>query len=184
MNEIAMNISVPLDDDGFFRRECPFCQREFKILLEKKDLTQITQMGIDSFMVESEEEIDLEDSSFLEPDFNCPYCGQWASSDSWWTQEQLAFIGIIAKNIAAKIVNDNLIKPLKKEFGSSTSRIISFEGQEMKQQELWISPEINDMSIFDLPCCQRKIKVIDDWTSGINCYFCGFPYEKKRSPIE
>ena len=68
MNEITMNISIPLDDDGFFRRECPFCQREFKILLEKKELKQITQMGIDSFMVESEEEIDLEDSNFFSSD--------------------------------------------------------------------------------------------------------------------
>jgi hypothetical protein len=30
MSEIKKCVSFPLDDKGFFRRACPFCQREFK----------------------------------------------------------------------------------------------------------------------------------------------------------
>ena len=41
MSEIHMNVSFPLDDDGFFRRECPFCRKGFKIFLEKGELNPI-----------------------------------------------------------------------------------------------------------------------------------------------
>jgi len=55
MSEIKVNLPFPLDEDGFFRRECPFCHKEFKVLLEKEELTDLAQEGIDSFMLEKKE---------------------------------------------------------------------------------------------------------------------------------
>jgi len=180
MSEIRRNLHFPIDDDGFFRRECPFCRKEFKVLLEKEELLDLAQKYLYSFMIERKEETkDLEDSERSETEFICPYCGQRASSDSWWTQEQVAYVGVVAKNIMPKRVNENLIRPLKKTFGKPNSGMISmrFEAKEMEQQELWISPEVNDMEIFDLPCCQRKIKIEDDWIGVVHCFFCGFPHK-------
>lgn len=179
MTEIHTNLSFPLDDDGFFRRECPLCCKEFKVLLRKEELADLAQKGIDSFMLEQREETtDSEEGSASETEFICPHCGQWASIDSWWTHEQLAYVGIVAKNIMARMVNEELIHPLKRAFGKPTSGMFSmkFEGKEMKQEEPWISPEVNDMEIFDLPCCQRKIKIEDDWAGKVYCFFCGFPH--------
>jgi hypothetical protein len=181
MSEIKINLPLPLDSDGFFRRECPFCSKEFKVLLEKEELTDLAQKGLDSFMIEKKEETtDFDDSERLETEFICPYCGQRASSDSWWTQEQLAYVGIVAKNIMAKMINENLIRPLKRSFQRPSSDMVSirFEGKEMEQQEPWISPEVNDMKIFVLPCCQRKIKIEENWQNSVYCFFCGFPYEQ------
>jgi uncharacterized Zn-finger protein len=183
MNEIRMNLPFPLDDDGFFRRECPFCRKEFKVLLEREELTDLAQKGIDSFMIERKEEIrDLDANERSETEFICPYCGQRAPSDSWWTQEQHAYVGILAKNITTKIINENFIRPLKRTFQRPSSGMLSirFEGKEMEQQEPWISPEVNDMEIFDLPCCQRKIKIEEKWQDAVYCFFCGFPYEHKN----
>lgn len=73
MSEIRINLPFPLDDDKFFRRECPFCRKEFKVLLEKDELTDLAQKGVDSFMIEAKEEsIDLNESELLEAEFNCP----------------------------------------------------------------------------------------------------------------
>jgi len=183
MSEIRMNLSFPLDDDGFFRRECPFCRQEFKILLEKEELTDLAQKGIDSFMIESKEgRADSNEIEHSETEFICPYCGQRAPSDSWWTQEQIAYMSIIAKNIMAKIVNENLIRPLKKTSQGLGSGMVfvQFEGKEIEQEEPWISPEVNDMEIFDLLCCQRKIKIEENWQGTVYCFFCGFPYEHKN----
>lgn len=183
MNEITMHLSFPLDEDGFFRRECPFCYKEFKVLLEKEELFDLSQKGLDSFMLdEKEEETDLTKSDSTETEFTCPYCGQKETSNSWWTQEQLAYVGIIAKNIMVKIVNENLIRPLKRTFRRSSSGDVSirFEGKKMEQQEQWISPEVNDMERFDLPCCQRKIKIEESWQDKVYCFFCGFPYEHRN----
>ena len=175
MSEIRRNLHFPIDDDGFFRRECPFCRKEFKVLLEKEELLDLAQKYLYSFMIERKEETkDLEDSERSETEFICPYCGQRASSDSWWTQEQVAYVGVVAKNIMPKRVNENLIR--KKTFGRPNSGMISMRF-EAEQQEPWISPEVNDMEIFDLPCCQRKIKIEDDWIGVVHCFFCGFPHK-------
>lgn len=184
MSEIKMNLSFPLDDDGFFRRECRFCRKEFKVLLEKEELSDLAQKGIDSFMIEPKEEAtDLDESGGSETEFICPYCGQRAPSDSWWTQEQLAYVGIFAKNIMAKLVDEHLIRPLKRTFRGSNSGLVSirFEGKEIEQQEPWISSEVNDMEIFDFPCCQRKIKIEENWSDMVYCFFCGFPHKYKNS---
>jgi len=116
MSEIKMNVSLPLDDDQFFRRECPLCNKEFKVLLTKEELADLAQKGIDSFMIEQDQEKDTEQSKDLKTEYICPYCGQKAPEDSWWTQEQLSFFGVIAQNITAQLVNEHLIQPLKKIF--------------------------------------------------------------------
>ena len=167
MGDIELNISLPLDDEGFFRRECPFCRREF------------AQEGIDSFMTEAEGKADSDESNQEEPEYFCPYCGQSASKGSWWTQEQLSYINIFTQNIMASLINEHLIRPLQRNFGHQRSGpiSISFHGHEMGQQEPWISPEVNDMNVFDLLCCNRKIKVEENTTGRIHCFFCGFPHE-------
>jgi len=63
MGDIEINISLPLDDEGFFRRECPFCRKEFKVMLTKEELVTLAQEGIDSFMTESEVKKDSDASS-------------------------------------------------------------------------------------------------------------------------
>jgi len=179
MTEFNTNLSFPLDDDGFFRRECPLCSKEFKVLLKKEELTDLTQKGIDSFLLEQREETThSEEGSDSEIKFFCPYCGQLASMDSWSSHEQIAYIGIAVKNITARIVNEGFIHPLKRSFGKPTSGMFSmkFEGKDIKQEEPWISPEVNDLEIFDLPCCHRKIKIVDSWVGKVYCFFCGFPH--------
>ena len=115
MSEIRINLPFHLDDEKFFRRECPFCRKVFKVLLEKEELIDLAQKGIDSFMIEAKEEsIDLNEGELLEAEFTCPYCGQQAPSESWWTQEQLAYVSIVVKNIMVKMINENLISPLKR----------------------------------------------------------------------
>lgn len=180
MGDIEINISLPLDDEGFFRRECPFCRKEFKVLLTEDERNSLALERIDSFMTEVERKTDSDESSQKGLEYFCPYCGQSAPKDSWWTQEQLSYINIFVKNIMASLVNEHLIRPLKRSFGQRSSGpiSISFKGQEMEQQKPWISPEVNDMDEFDLPCCHRKIKIEDSKTGCIHCFFCGFPHER------
>lgn len=180
MSEIEINISFPLDEDKFFRRQCPLCQREFKVLLEEHEIEDITKKGIELFMLEQEEEKDESEEEQFKESY-CPYCGQSSPYDKWWTDEQSAYLGIYIENIMKKLINENLIGPLKKRFGRPSSGPISikFEGKELKQEETWISPEENDMDVFDLPCCSRKLKLKEEWKDKVHCHFCRFPHENK-----
>ena len=180
MSEIERCVSFPLDDKGFFRRACPFCQREFKVLLEKEELTDVAQQGLDSYLIQKEEVKKTNGNEQTQDRLFCPYCGQQATNNSWWTESQLGYIHIIAENVMADLVNENLIRPFKKNFPKSNSGLISisFEGKEMEQKELHMTPETDDMEIFDLPCCKRKIKIENDWKDSVHCFFCGFPHKK------
>jgi hypothetical protein len=171
---IEFKLSFPLDSDGFLRRQCQLCRKEFKILLNEDELGDLSQEGIESFMLEHSEEKDPEESS-EEGNFFCPYCRQTAGNDKWWTEEQDAFIKLHLNNIVSSIINDSFIRPLNRDFGSS--KTVKFEGKELDLKEPWISPEPNDMEIFELPCCQRKIKIDENWSGEIYCYFCGFPHK-------
>lgn len=172
---IEMNISMPLDGEGFFRRSCPFCQKEFKVLLNQDELGELTQTAVSGFMLETDEEDSEETPEEASQELFCPYCGQQAPKEQWWTNEQLAYIQVYISNIASKLINENLIDPLSRSLSGSQS--ISFKGEKMEYQEPWISPETDDMEIKELPCCQRKIKIEENWSGTIHCFFCGFPHK-------
>jgi hypothetical protein len=174
VSDIKIRISLPLDKDGFLRRECPLCCREFKLLLEEKELGDLAQRRLDSFLLEEKED-NSDDVDDQQKEYICPYCSQSSPDNSWWTKEQLAYINIFAKNIMAKLLNDHLIDPLHRKFGSNSGPL-RFKGKRMEMQDPWISLELNDMSIFELPCCRRKMKIYDDWKGKVYCFFCGFPF--------
>ena len=159
MGDIEMHASFPLDDDRFFRRECPLCIKDFKIQIDEDELKDIGEKLMESFLLEQDREDD--DGEEEQQEFTCPYCGQKSAGDQWWTQEQIVYTKIYAENIMADIVNENFIRPMKRTFRGSSSDFISvkFEGQEMKKQEPWISPEENDMEILELKCCEEKINI-------------------------
>ena len=67
MNEIEILINLPLDKEGFIRRECPSCKQEFKWLAK------------------------TDSKSELATHYFCPLCGKSAKPDSWWTPAQVEY---------------------------------------------------------------------------------------------
>ncbi len=181
---IVKHVSIPLDDDNFLRRQCPLCLREFKIYVEDNELNDLVENSVEDFKLEDgkpdkvgEEEEEKKEEELV----TCPYCGQEAPKKEWWTEEQLAYLNIFIENIVSELLNENFIKPLKHTFNNYKKGPISikFTGKEIEQKTPWISPETNDMKIFDLPCCNKKIKIDEDWNKDIFCYYCSFPHERK-----
>lgn len=69
--ERAISVSIPLDVDGFLRRECPTCEREFKWLPS-------------------------DESKTVDPGgYFCPYCAVQAPADHWHTKAQLEYVSDI-----------------------------------------------------------------------------------------
>jgi hypothetical protein len=70
-NGVEPSVSFPLDTDGFLRRECPTCEREFK-------------------WHHSEDEGDSE--PMADSGYFCPYCAVQAPPESWFTKPQQALV--------------------------------------------------------------------------------------------
>jgi len=173
MSDTAIDLSFPLDEEGFFRRECPLCRREFKVQPTPEELRTLVASRHALAEADGDHEEERETSEDEDAEPCCPYCGQRASGDSWWTEEQLAYINTAAAAVAARFLNEQL----RQTFGRSRGGFISVEVKEgPNPPEAWISPEPNDMERVHAPCCGRDLKLEEGWTSGTYCFYCGFPF--------
>lgn len=149
-DNVELSVSVPLDDDGFLRRECPTCQREFKWLSS----------------TEEESETASDEGYF------CPYCGVQAPGNAWWTPDQL--------ERAKSIAYDEVVRPELEKFKRDISQMGSggFIKASVEITEPDPVPDMNgepnDMKRVDFPCHPNEpVKVADDWAKEVYCLICG-----------
>jgi hypothetical protein len=89
-DKVTLSFAVPIDSDGFMRRECPTCERELK------------WKGTS----DAEDETPTPDGGYY-----CPYCRIQGPTDAWWTKEQLEHAKTIAyREIVAPQI-DNFAGP-------------------------------------------------------------------------
>jgi hypothetical protein len=152
-------MALPLDGDGFLRRECPDCEREFKWLATESD-------NADS------------GSAAAPQGYFCPYCGVQAPPDAWFTKIQL-------DHARAKAVHE-VVGPELKKFRDSVRRsstgFIKVDVRYEEPQEPQRLIERDDMRRVDFPCHPAEpVKVLDDWTGPVHCLICGAPAPSTRS---
>lgn len=152
MEETEFTLSFPLDEDGFFRRACPNCSREFKWLHSGGD-----------------------DSHGSPVEYLCPYCGVTADPDEWQTEEQMKYI---EEEAIARFMGPAL-EELESSFGSdgrSSGGLfelrVSVEMPERRQAAPVFEP--NDMRRIDFGCHPAEpVKVDEAWTGPVHCLCCG-----------
>lgn len=145
-------VSLPLDHDGFLRRECPHCTQEFKWHHGPAN--------------EEAEQADNPDS------YHCPICGEAAGPDSWWTQDQIEHIQQAAMPEALLSIEDEL---------GGIFRRASNKHFSVKQTKSFRTPEApmpltetDDMTIIASPChAYEPVKVPETSTSPFHCLVCG-----------
>ena len=130
-----MSIALPLDADGFLRRQCPGCERECKW-----------------FYSEDSEPVPAEG-------YACPYCGQRAMPDHWFTEAQAEFL--------TRSAGSEMLGPILDEFKSSGFKV-------EKDPPPAPLAEVNDMRWVDFVCHPKEpIKVREDWQQPVHCIICG-----------
>jgi hypothetical protein len=148
--ERALSISIPVDADGFLRRECPSCVREFKTRRTPDD-----------------------ESGVAMPDggYACPYCAERATADQWWTKAQAEYVGALAMS---EIVGPEL-GALERD--PDPNALISFEVRvERPPRPASLPEEPNDMRRVDFACHPTEsVKVDNDWDDDVHCIICGDP---------
>jgi hypothetical protein len=157
MGDVQIPMSVPLDSDGFMRRECPTCERELK--------WRPTPEG--------EEGLPVPEGGYF-----CPYCAVQAPTGSWWTKAQL-------DAVQAKIHNE-VVKPMLDDFGKSLERassphvrITSKSTDRAEEPQL---SESDDMQRVDFSCHpEEPVKVLDGWDQPVHCMICGQPASASQS---
>lgn len=152
MQEIV--VSIPVDDDGFIRRECPHCLQEFK--------WQRT-------FHEAEDNLSS---------LHCPYCGQEIERHGTWTQTQVEYMQGVAYQQVLRPMLDDFKRDVETSNrpGNLISVSVTRTDPSMPEQPA----EPNDMTRMDIPCHpDAPIKVLEGWELPIHCLVCGQVYSLK-----
>jgi hypothetical protein len=148
----SYSVQLPLDDDGFLRRECPHCDQNFKWF-----------HGPTAERPEGEAD---------PPVYYCPRCGVSAAPDQWWTEEQLAFIQEYAAAPVLRELSDEVEKAFRGVKGLTFTR-----GQADEPEPPAALHEPNDMIILGPPCHPwEPVKVPEEATARVHCLICGEPF--------
>lgn len=145
------SMPVPLDSEGFLRRQCPTCERELKWLAK-----------------EEEGEQSLPES---EGGYFCPYCAIQAPGGSWWTEAQI--------QAAHSILTEEVVKPQLDKFkrqieGMNRGGFVKFSVETETSEPADPLTEIDDMKRVDFACHPgAAVKVIDEWERDVHCPICG-----------
>ena len=153
-DETTLGMSVPLDSDGFLRRECPTCEREFKWVPDADDAAE---------------------SEPPEGGYFCPYCAIQAPADAWFTQAQL--------ELAENIVTTELVDPMLKDFtrgintgGRRSGGMFSVTASYDTPEKMDHLTEADDMRRVDFACHPMEpVKVLDQWDRQVHCLICEEP---------
>ena len=108
-DSINISVAIPTDDDGFFRRECPRCEREFK-----------------QFNHPNEEDQTHADQYF------CPLCGEPSGPDAWWTPAQLEYAQASAMPAIDDFINgalDDVFRGFKSNSFIKVERTVRYDSE-------------------------------------------------------
>jgi hypothetical protein len=145
----SYSVHLPLDDDGFLRRECPHCSQQFKWHHGPTDERPPSE--VDSAV------------------YFCPRCGASAAPDQWFTQEQVAYIEAAMSGPLFREASDAIEKAFRGVKGVTIKRDSSDEPEPPPALQ-----ESNDMVIVASPCHPwEPVKVPDEATSEVHCLICG-----------
>ena len=152
MSDIEITISLPLDSDGFLRRACPSCCREFKWL---SDTHKVVAAPTGKFF--------------------CPYCGTPGEPNEWFTIEQLASINEKVLDEVVRPSLENLAEPFR-QLGRSSGNIFKFTGSVEDTEQRQAPPvfEPADMRQITFHCHPLEpVKVDEAWEKAVHCLSCG-----------
>jgi hypothetical protein len=137
------SMRIPLDADGYLRRECPNCERDFKRLVRKV----------------SEAELSRRSSSEL----FCPYCGLRSPSNTWLTKAQIEYTKKVLAELVARERTRRGVKTLLLLPFPGSSRLTNGELSEANDMKV-VRPPCHS---------EYAIKVSDLWIGDLHCAVCG-----------
>lgn len=139
------DLKISLDSEGFVRRECPKCEREFKLQTLEKDFQTPP--------VKNSGEV------------TCPYCKHRSSADQWWSKNQVKYINDMQSFFAFNFITPKALKIKSTPFVTVKTTITQTE-------EPIMPSEIDDMKRISITCCERDIKILENWNGDIVCPDC------------
>jgi hypothetical protein len=149
--EQSVQVEVPLDEDGFLRRACGSCEREFKWFPSEQSDGEPEPTG----------------------GYYCPYCRR--QGEDWLTSAQREWVIAQGTNEVLGPMMEEMDQSLRKSSEGMIEARLEWEPAKASKP---IEP--NDMVRVDFSCHPNEpIKVLDGWSAPVHCLVCGQPAERE-----
>lgn len=157
-------LRVPLDGDGFSRRECPRCRAHFKLRWSAREAAVLA-----GGMARRVNRLVAVDGGEL-PRRHCPYCAAIAAADDFFTPAVQRHLDAEAERLDAEVrVHRFRLPP---EWLGENPR--AARGPIASSPPHALEPDHGDDLVrIALPCCNEEHKVSDAWLGPIRCHLCG-----------
>jgi uncharacterized Zn-finger protein len=180
-NRLQELVMLPLDRNGFLRRECPHCRRQFKVRGGPCDGATIQRYLGRHLLFENPHEICGDDTRT-----HCPYCGRGAPTDEWCTPQQRAWLEKVAGVLGQAIRYQQLSYPLQT---LQHNPLVTFVAVPPPDRLPEMRVEADDMRRHSFFCCVEEVKVEPAWVQPMHCPGCGSehqagPPRRARLPLE
>jgi hypothetical protein len=150
---MEISVPVPLDSDGFMRRECPACEQEFKWHYGPANEEAEQASAVNSYF--------------------CPLCGRPAVADQWLTRAQVDLIQGTAMPAFMRRAQEMISDELR---GSKFFTFKPSTGSDVPDAPLPLT-EPDDMKIVTSPCHgYEPVKVPENAAPPFHCLICGAAY--------
>lgn len=147
-----ISIRLPLDGDGFLRRQCPHCNAVFK-----------WHHG----PANAEAEAAPSPASYF-----CPLCGEPAEVDRWYTEDQVAYIEGVAMPAVMREA-DTLLRDAFSGLSSTHIKVTTSGNLDVPGEPDALVEAEDDMVIVASPCHgYEPVKVPSD-AGPLHCLICG-----------
>jgi hypothetical protein len=161
-------LQLPLDAEGFSRRECPRCHAEFKLRWSAREPAVLACAMARRVTMNSGE---LEP----QPARVCPYCASSAAADRFLTPEIQRHLDGEARQLDEEVRRRRVRLP--PEWLSENPRVSSKDPAltARPREPLRRDPD-GELCRIDLPCCGVEQKVSGAWVGPIRCHLCGIAH--------
>lgn len=177
-DNLRYGLSLSVDRDGFLRRTCPSCGRDFKTGIDRADLGSIIGPQIRRIEREIGAPLSLETDEASEESISCPYCMFESGAAEMLPEETVRYLH---RQLVREVVLPKVNQMFSAFGDGSHSRSgglvsVSFEySRSMLPPRPIHGPEPPDMKIVEFLCCGRKAKVARQRHQLKQCLYCKTP---------
>lgn len=159
-------LQLPLDQDGFSRRECPRCHAQFMVRWSEVE-EQVLAAAMARRVATAGGEEPAPRRRF------CPYCAAPAAAEAFFPAPIQRHLDTAARQITAEVESLRLRVP--EEWLAANPRAEpaapSLELPSLPPREYGA-----DLFRIALPCCGDEQKVSDAWLGPVRCHLCGIAH--------
>lgn len=157
-------IELPVDSEGFVRRHCPSCRREFKSRPFATDGVAVQRYLSERIFHANQHEGDAGATRA------CLYCGKTAGPEGFLTDDHKYWLDKTVEGFQLELRHVQLSYVAATLAQNPRPTFVPVQPPKLSTV---MPPEPDDMHAVPLLCCGEDAKAMPGWEGGVYCPRCG-----------